>query len=94
MQSATLHGIKTWHLNDKKVAILRSHVCRKVDGQKNTSKSMTMLGLTVLMKMAAKANALRWFGHVFRAEDNRVRMAMNFEVKRKKTQKEHMKGKS
>ena len=37
----------------------------------------------------AKANALRWFGYVLRAEeDNPVKMALNFELrgKRKKVQ--------
>ena len=48
---------------------------------------MTVLGLTVSMEMEAKTNALRWFRHELRTEeDNLVRMALNFEVsaKRKK----------
>ena len=37
------------------------------------------------MEMAAKANALRWFGRVSRTEvDDSVRMAWNFEVRGKK----------
>ena len=50
---------------------------------------MTMLGLTVSMEMRAKANAPRRFGHVLRAEENPVRIALNFVVrgKRKSTRK-------
>ena len=40
---------------------------------------MAMLGLSVSMEMAAKANALRWFGHLLRTEANPVRIALNFE---------------
>ena len=43
---------------------------------------MAMLGLTVWMEMAAKEQ--RRFGPVLSAEDNRVRMALNFEMKAKK----------
>ena len=43
---------------------------------------MAMLDLTVSMKMAA--NALKCFGHVLRAEDNPMRMALNFKVRGKR----------
>ena len=52
---------------------------------KNTGNLMTKLDLIVLMEMAAKANALRWFGHVLRIEDNSVKMALNFEMRGKRT---------
>ena len=40
---------------------------------------MTMLGLTVSMEVVAKATALRWYGHVLRAEKNNLmRRALNF----------------
>ena len=53
-------------------------MCRvKLIDRKNTSELMTMLGLTVSMEMAAKENALKWFGHVLRIEDNLVKMALN-----------------
>ena len=48
---------------------------------RNTSEVMSMLGLTVQMEMTANSNALRWFGHVLRAEDNPVNMALIFEVR-------------
>ena len=48
-------------------------------------------------EIAAKGNALRWFGHVLREENNPVRMTLNFEMSRKRkimSPKEHMKGKN
>ena len=47
---------------------------------------MTMLGLTVLMEMAAKTNnAPRWFGRVLETEEDiPVRMTLNFEVRRER----------
>ena len=59
-------------LNNKEVAILRrteramlrvmSGSGMKVMGRKNTSELMALLGLIVSTKMAAKENALRWWG--------------------------------
>ena len=44
-----------------------------------------MFGSTVSMEMAAKANALRWFGQVLRTqEDKPVRIVLNFEVRGKR----------
>ena len=40
----------------------------KLMDRKNTSELMSMLRLTVSMEMAAKANALKRFEHVSRAE--------------------------
>ena len=64
MQSAMLYAKETWCLNDKNVAILRrttsamlEATCRvKLINRKSTSKLMTMLGLTVSIEMAPKAN--------------------------------------
>ena len=71
MQSAMLYGSETWCLNDKEVilrrtekAMLRVMCGVKLMDRKNTGELMAMLGLIVSMEMAAKANALRWFGHV------------------------------
>ena len=50
---------------------------------------MTMLGSTASMENAAKANALRWFGHVLKAEDNPMKIAFNFMVKGKNAQRAH-----
>jgi len=38
--------------------------------RKSTKDLMTMLGLTASIEMTAKVNALRWFGHVLRTEEN------------------------
>ena len=87
-----LYGRETRCLNDEEVVILRRTekamprvICgMKLMDRKSTSELMKMLGLTVFIKLAAKANELRWFGRVLRAEDNRVRMTLKFEVKEKK----------
>ena len=44
---------------------------------------MTTLGLNVSIETVAKANSLRWFGHVVKAEDNCLKMALNYEVRGK-----------
>ena len=41
--------------------------------RKNTSELMIVLGLIALTEMAAKANALRWFGYVLRVEEHLLR---------------------
>ena len=58
---------------------------------------MTTSGFTVLMESAAKANTLRWFGHVLRTEkDNSLRLALNFEIREEEevVLEEHLKEKS
>ena len=83
--SAILYASKTWCLNDKEVAILRSTertmliaMCGvKLMDRKNTSELVTILGLTSSTAIPAMANALRWFGHVLETEDNPLRMALN-----------------
>ena len=65
-------------------AMLRAMCVVKLMDRKNTIELITELGLKALMKMAA--NAPRWFGYESRAEDDTVKMALNFEDsgKRKK----------
>ena len=49
---------------------------------------MTILDRAVLMEMAAKANAMRWFEHVLRAEKyNSVRIVLKFAVRGKKEER-------
>ena len=68
-------------------------ICEVKLMDKNTSELMTMLGLTVLMERAAKANAPRcFFGHVSKTENNPERMTLNFEESGKR--KKHMERKS
>ena len=67
----------------------------KLTDRNKASELMTMLGLTASMKMLAKANAPRWFERVLTADDNPVRMALNFKVSgKRKGAKEHVEGKS
>ena len=50
--------------------------------RKNTKELMTMLGLTVPIEMVVKANAVRWYGHALRREQNNaLRRALHFEVR-------------
>jgi len=89
VQSAMLYGSEAWCLNEKEVAILRRRertmlraMCGvKLMDRKSTKDLMNMLGLTASIKMTAKTNALRWFGHVLRTEENNaLQVALNFEV--------------
>jgi len=49
--------------------------------RKSTKDLMNMLGLTASIERTAKANALRWFGHILRTEENSVlKVALDFEV--------------
>jgi len=61
--------------------MLRAVCGVKLMDTKNTKDLMNMLGLPASIEMTAKANALRWFGHVLRTEENSVlRVALNFDV--------------
>jgi len=92
VQSAMLYRSETWCLNEKEVAILRrteSAMLRAMCGvklmdRKNTKDLMNMLGLTASIEMTAKANVLRWFGHVLRTENSALKAAMDFEVLEKR----------
>ena len=48
---------------------------------KNTEELMEMLGLKKTLDRVAKANGVRWYGHVFRREDDNIlKKAMMMEV--------------
>jgi len=52
--------------------------------RKSTKDLMNMLSLTASIELTAKANALRWFGHVLRTEENSaMKVVLDFEVLRK-----------
>jgi len=89
VQSAMLYGSETWCLNEKEVTILRRTeramlraMCGvKLMDRKSTKDLMNMLGLTALIEMTTKVNALRWFGHVLRTEENSaLKVALYLEV--------------
>jgi len=87
--SAMLYGSETWCPNEKEVAIrrrmeramLRAMCGVKLMDRKSTKDLMNMLGLTASIEITVKANALRWFGHVLRTEENStLKAALDFEV--------------
>ena len=53
--------------------------------KKRTEDLMEMLGLTETVVQMAKANEVRWYGHVLRRDDGHVlRKASEFEMKGKR----------
>ena len=77
VRSAMLYGSKTWHLRENEVAILRAEksmvraMCGvKLVDKRNTVELMDMLGLKKAEDKLARADGVRWYGHVLRrAED-------------------------
>ena len=87
------NGSETWCLRENEMAILRRTeraVVRAVCGaklmeKKRTEDLMEMLGLKETVLQMAKANGVRWYGHVLRRDDGYVlRKALEFEVKGKR----------
>ena len=78
VRSAMLYGSETWCLTESEMAILRRTeraVVRSMCGvklvdRKNTEELMEMLGLKKTLNRMAKANGVRWYGHVIRREDD------------------------
>ena len=61
--------------------MLRAMCGVKLMDKKITKELMEMLGLVESLEMIAKANAVRWYGHVLRREDgNILRKALDLEV--------------
>ena len=89
---AMLYGSDTWCLwclRESEMAILRRAeraMVRSVCGVKlvdrmNTEELMEMLGLKKTLDRMAKANGVRWYGHVIRREDDNIlKKAMMMEV--------------
>ena len=48
--------------------------------RKNTEELIEMLGLKKMLDRMAKANGVRWYGHVIRREDDNILKAMMMEV--------------
>ena len=61
-------------------AMVRSMCEVKFVDRKNTEEPMEMLGLKKTLDRMAKANGVRWYGHVIRREDDNVLKAMMMEV--------------
>ena len=91
--SAMLYGSETWCLRKNEMAILRRteramvrvRCGAKLMEKKRTKDLMEMLGLKETAVQMAKANGVRWFGHVLRRDDGYVlRNALDFEVRAKR----------
>ena len=62
-------------------AMVRSMCGVKLVDRKNTEEQMKMLGLKEILDKMAKANGVRWYGHVVRKYDESIlKKAMMFEV--------------
>ena len=80
VRSAMLYGSETWCLRESEMAILRrteramvrSMCLVKLVDRKNTVELMEMLGLKKTLDRMAKANGVRWYGHVIRREDDNI----------------------
>ena len=93
VRSAMLYGSETWCLRENEMAILRKTeramvraMCgAKLMEKKRTEDLMEMLGLKEMVVQMAKANGVRWYGHVLRRDDEHVlRRALEFEMKGKR----------
>ena len=93
VRPAMLYGSETWCLRENEMAILRRTKRAMVRGmcgaklmeKKRTEDLMEMLGLKETTVQMAKANGVRWYGHVLRRDDGHIlRKALEFEVKGKR----------
>lgn len=89
VRSVMLYGSETWCLSENEMGILRRAeramvrvMCGvKLMDRKKTEDLMQMLGLQEAVERLAKANGVRWYGHVLRRDDGHVlRRALEFEV--------------
>ena len=93
VRSAMLYGSETWCLRDNEMAILRrteramvrAMCSAKLMEKKRTEDSMAMLRLKETVIQMAKANEVRWYGHLLRRDDGHVlRKALEFKLKGKR----------
>ena len=94
-----LYGSETWCLRENEMKILRrtkramvrAKCGTKLMEKKWTGDLMEMLGLKETVVQMAKANGVRWYGHVLRRDDGHVlRIALEFELKGKRTTEKDM----
>ena len=75
------NGRRSCDFEKNRGAMLRAMCGVKLMDKKITKELMEMLGLVESLEMIAKANAVRWYGHVLRREDgNILRKALDLEV--------------
>ena len=91
--SAMLYASEKWSLRENEMAILsrteramvRAMCGAKLMERKRTEDLIEMLDLKETVVLMAKANGVRWYGHVLRKDDGLVlRKALVFEVKGKR----------
>ena len=89
VRSAMLYGSETWCLRESEMAILRRSeramvrsMCGvKLVDRKKMEDLIEMLGLKETSDRMAKANGVKWYGHVIRRnDDNMLKKAMIMEV--------------
>ena len=88
---AMLYGSETWCLRENEIlrrterAMVRAMCGAKLVEKKRTEHMIEMLGVKETVVQMAKANGVRWYGHVLRRDDGHVlRKALEFEVKGKR----------
>ena len=93
VRSAVLYGNEIWCLKKIETAILRrteramvrSMCRRKLEDRKNNEELMEILGLKEPLDYMAKANGVRWYGHVVRRDDDGVpKRALMLDVNEKR----------
>ena len=95
VRSAMLYGSETWCLKKNEMGNLRKTeraMVRSMCGVKSVDRKkmedlMEMLGLKEILDRMAKANGVRWYGHVIRRDDDIIGLlqkAMMMEVNGKR----------
>ena len=93
VRSAMLYGSETWCLRETEMEILRRteramvrSMCGvKLVDRKKMEDLTEMLGLKETLDRMAKANGVRWYGHVIRREDDNIlKKVMMIEVNGKR----------
>ena len=82
VRSAMLYESETWCLTENKLVILRTAersmvraMCGvKLVDKRNTEELMDMLGLKKAVDKLARANGVRWYGHVMRQPEEDILM--------------------
>lgn len=93
VRSCMLYGSETWTLKEDELSILRRTeramvrtMCGvKLTDRKKSDELMELLGLSETIDRLARANAVRWYGHVLRRDECDVlRRALDFQVEGKR----------
>ena len=70
LRSAMLYGSETWCSRENEMAILRR--TERAMEKRRTEDLTEMLGLKETAVQMAKANGVRWYGHVLRRDDGHL----------------------